>query len=91
MIALQLFRESYVLFPFATTIDVNERQKPNAPFAIDVTLLGIVIEVNEVQPKKASSPIDVTLLGMVIEVNPQLEKALLPIDVTPSSIVTCFI
>ena len=70
IIALQLLRESYLGFPFSTTIDVKPEQPLKALMPIDVTELGMVTDVKPVQPKKAWSPIVVTELGMVTEVKP---------------------
>ena len=68
IIALQLFRLSYTLFPFSTVIKVKLLQPENAELPMLVTLLGMVIEVKLLQPENAEPPILVTLLGMLIEV-----------------------
>ena len=46
-IALQLFLESYTVFPSSTIIEVKEVQPEKAPSSIEVTLFGITIEVKE--------------------------------------------
>ena len=66
MIALQLFRESYTVFPSVTTIDVRLEQPSNALTPKEVTLFGMVISVRLEQPRNAPSPMDVTLFGMVM-------------------------
>ena len=45
IIALQLSRESYAIFPLSTLIEVS-LQSEKAPIPMEVTLLGMVIEVN---------------------------------------------
>ncbi len=83
IIALQLSRESYLVFPFSTVIDVRPSHSENAPYSIDVTLFPIITDDRLWQPRKAPPLIDVTLLGMVTDVRPeQPEKAWDPIDVT---------
>ena len=75
IIALQLLRESYFLFPDSTTIEVmGQSSKTCSP--ILVTLLGMVIEVRPLQPEKAYLPIVVTLFGMVMEVRSLQSKYL---------------
>ena len=44
IMALQLSRESYTLFPSETTIEANASQDSVMPKPIFVTLLGIVID-----------------------------------------------
>ena len=91
IIALQLLRESYFVFPLSTEIDVRLEQNPKGVSPIDVTLLGISMDVSLEQKLKAPSPIDVTLWGIVTDVKlKQLEKAFFPIVVTPLPIVTYF-
>ena len=68
IIALQLLRESYLVFPLSTMMDVRLEQLEKAPPPIDVTLLPMVTEFRLEQPLNVSFPIDVTLLGMVISV-----------------------
>ena len=71
MIALQLSRESYTVFPFSTDMDVRLGQLEKANPPINVTLLGIVSDVRAEQPWKVLCPIDVTLLGIVTDVKPE--------------------
>jgi hypothetical protein len=49
IIALQLLRESYFVFPLSTTIEVKPVQLMKALPLIKVTELGIVTEVKLVQ------------------------------------------
>ena len=49
-IALQLFLESYTVFPLSTTMVVKPLQEPNAKSPIEVTELGMVIDVKPLQP-----------------------------------------
>ena len=70
IIALQLSRLSYLVFPSSTIIEDKPGQLPKALLPILVTLAGIVIDVSPVQPLNASLPILVTLLGIVIDVRP---------------------
>ena len=82
-IALQLFLESYTLFPLPTTMVVKPLQEPNAKSPIEVTELGMVIDVKPLQYSNARSPIEVTELGMLIDVKPlHQENAISPIEVT---------
>ena len=75
MMALQLSRESYMVLPFSTLIEVRlQPEKAETPML--VTLLGMVTEVKPLQPEKAKSSMYLTLLGIVTEVRPlQLWKA----------------
>jgi hypothetical protein len=50
IIALQLSRESYFVFPLSTVIDVRPEHPEKAYQPIDVTLLGMVIDVSPEQP-----------------------------------------
>ena len=50
IIALQLFRESYMGFLSSTTMDVKPLQLAKAPPSMLVTELGIVTEVRPLQP-----------------------------------------
>ena len=50
IMALQLLRLSYTLFPLATTIDVKSLQFANALSPMLVTLAGIFIAVKQLQP-----------------------------------------
>lgn len=68
MIALQLLRESYMVFPEATVIVDKLLQSEKASMSIFVNPLPILRDVTAVHPEKASSPMLVTLLGMVMEV-----------------------
>ena len=47
IIALQFSRESYIVLPLSTTMEVREEQYMNALFSMLVTELGIVMEVRE--------------------------------------------
>ena len=49
-------------------IEARLEHSANAPFPIEVMLLGIVIEVRLEHSANASSPIEVTPSGMLIEV-----------------------
>ena len=68
MMALQLFRESYTVFPESTTICPKLLQLENALFLILVTEFGMIIEVRPEQELKAYCPMEVTVFGMSIEV-----------------------
>ena len=68
IIALQLLRLSYFVFPFSTTMEVTLLQPEKAYCPMLVTLLGMVMEVKLLQYKKAAYPMLVMLLGMVMEV-----------------------
>jgi len=81
MIALQLSRESYFVFPCATVMEVRPEQTLNAPSPMLVTLLGMVMEVRPL-PWNADCPMLVTLLGMVMEVRPLPWNADCPMLVT---------
>ena len=70
IIALQLSRESYTVFPDSTIIDVKPLQEAKAASPMLVTLLGIVTLVKPLQPEKTLSPMLVTLLGIVTPVKP---------------------
>ena len=48
IIALQLFRLSYIVFDCSTVMEVTLEQPENALSPMLVTLLGIVTEVKEV-------------------------------------------
>ena len=49
IIALQLSRESYVLFPLSTIIEVKLEQPTNAKPVMELTLLGMVTLVRPLQ------------------------------------------
>ena len=49
IIALQLLRESYFLFPASTVIAIKPLQPPKAKPSILITLLGMVTEVKPLQ------------------------------------------
>ena len=49
IIALQLLRESYCVFPLSTTIEVKPLQPMKAQLPMEVTELGMVNEVKAVQ------------------------------------------
>ena len=68
IIALQLFRESYLGFLSSTFIELNPLQPENADWPMSEMLLGIVNAFRPLHPENARMPIVVTLLGMVIEV-----------------------
>ena len=61
IIALQSFRESYILLPASTTMLVKLEHSMNTESPILVTLLGISMLVKLVQQENAYSPILVTL------------------------------
>jgi hypothetical protein len=89
MMALQLSRESYTVFPLSTVIEVKPWQLINGQYPNFFTLLGMVTEVKPSQLPKAFPPISSTLFGMVIEVKPpQLWKAPSPMNVTVLGMVT---
>ena len=69
IIALQLFRESYFVFPLSTTILVSPLQPSNAWSPIEVTEFGMVTDVSPRQSRNAPLPIEVTELGMSTEVS----------------------
>lgn len=88
IIALQLFRESYLLLFGSTLIAVNSEQPAKASLPISVTELGIEMGVSLEHPSKAAFPISVMEFGRVIDFNPKhLSKAPLPIFITESGIV----
>ena len=68
IIALQLFRESYLEFSLSTIIEVRPVQSRKAALPMLVTELGMVTEVRPVQISKALFPMLITELGMVTEV-----------------------
>ena len=49
IIALQFSRESYIVLPLSTTMEVREEQSLNAQIPMLVTELGMVMEVREEQ------------------------------------------
>ena len=49
IMALQFSRESYIVLPLSTTMEVREEQPQNAPPPMLVTELGMVTEVREEQ------------------------------------------
>ena len=51
--ALQLLRESYLVFPLATVMLVKPLQPANADLPIEVTELGILTQVRPLQPENA--------------------------------------
>ena len=53
IIALQLLRESYTVFPDSTTIEFRPLQPRKANVPMLVTLFGIVTEGRLAQPEKA--------------------------------------
>ena len=68
IMALQLLRLSYTLFPLATTIDVRPLQQAKAPYPMLFTLSGMFIAVRPLHLKKAMFPMLFTLAGMSIAV-----------------------
>ena len=66
IIALQLFRLSYIVFDCSTVMEVTLEQPENALSPMLVTLLGIVTEVKAVHSRNALSPMLVTPLGIVV-------------------------
>jgi len=80
IMALQLLRESYTLFPRSTLIEVKPLHPKKTLSSINVTLLGMVIDVKPLQPAKAQNPMLITLLGMVMEVRPVQLLNILSID-----------
>ena len=88
IIALQFSRESYIVLPLSTTMEVREVQPLNAPLPMLVTELGMVMEVREEHIENAPLPMLVTELGMVMEVREeQLLNASSPIHLVPSLMV----
>ena len=67
MIALHPFRESYIVFPSATIMEVRPLQLLKAEYSIFVTLFGMLMEVRLLQLEKAELPIFVTLSGIFME------------------------
>ena len=53
IIALQLLRESYLVFPFSTTMVVKSQQSTKAKYPMLITLLGIMMEGRPQQYAKA--------------------------------------
>ena len=68
IMALQLFRLSYAVFPDSTTMEVKPLQLLKALSPMEVTELGIVTEVKPRHPSKAHLPMEVTELPIVTEV-----------------------
>ena len=60
IMALQFSRESYIVLPLSTTMEVREEQPWNVYFPLLVTELGMVMEVREEQPPNANIPMLVT-------------------------------
>ena len=89
-IALLLFLESYLRFPFSTTIDTMFVQPRNASSPISVMLLGIFMFLREEQSLNALSPILVTPLGNSTYTNElQYSNVRNLISVTPLGILMC--
>ena len=89
IMALELSRESKVVFSLFMTILFNLEQRINASLPIEFTELPMATEVSLEQSKNALSPIAVTEFGMAIEVNPeQYINACSPISVTEFGMVT---
>ena len=53
IMALQFSRESYIVLPLSTTMEVREEQPENALRPMLVTELGMVMEVREEQSSNA--------------------------------------
>ena len=68
IMALQLFLESYTVFPFSITMLKREKQPTNASSPMLVMLLGMVMDAKPLQPLNAKFPMFVTLFGMVMVV-----------------------
>ena len=64
--ALQLSRESYLLFPLETTISFKFVHPENIDFVIEVTESPIEIDDNALQPLKDALPIAFTEFGITI-------------------------
>ena len=60
IIALQLFRLSYTLFPLSTIIDVKPLQLVKARLSIEVMERGIERDVRSMHPVNAKYPMEVT-------------------------------
>ena len=87
IMALQLLRESYFVFPSSILMEVRPVQLENASYPMLVTLAGIETVVKLSQFRKADFPMLVTLLGILTEVRPlQPSNAYSPMLVTPSGI-----
>ena len=71
IMALQFSRESYIVLPLSTTMEVREEQPMNAQSPMLVTELGMVMEVREEQSWNDNPPMLVTLLGIMMEVKPE--------------------
>ena len=88
IMALELSRESKVVFSLFMTILFNLEQRINASLPIEFTELPMATEVSLEQSKNALLPISVTEFGMVTEVNPsQSKNASSPISVTEFGII----
>ena len=70
IMALQLSRLSYVVFPSSTMISSNAEQSAKILFPKDVTLFGILIDVRLLQPLNAYDSMAVTLLGIIVFLQP---------------------
>jgi hypothetical protein len=70
IIALQSFRESYMLFPLSTLMLVRLLQLAKAARPMEVTELGMVTLVSPLQPLNAFWPMVITEFGMVTLNNP---------------------
>jgi hypothetical protein len=80
IIALQLFRESYFVFPLSTWIDSKLEQLEKEALPIYSTLAGMLMEVRLAISVKALSPMEVTLAGINVFLHPDI-KVLLPVSI----------
>ena len=74
IIALQLLRESYFVFPLSTTIEVKPLHQRKAPSPIVVTEHGMVTEVKPEQPMKAQ---------LAIPTQPAFKTIEMPLGIVP--------
>ena len=72
IIALQLSRESYLLFFESTIIDDKLLQPEKTPLEMDVTFSGIVMVIKLSQLWNAPSPIEFTLWGIMVLQHPMI-------------------
>ena len=88
IIALQLSRESYFVFPDSTSIVARLEQFSNTLPFILATEFGIETLVRSEQPENAELPMLVTELGMVTLVKLQPRNAYSPMLVTKYSLLS---
>ena len=67
IMALQLSRESYVVLPSSTMMEVRLLQPEKAEPPMLATLSGMVMEVRLLQPENAQIPMLVTPSGIVMD------------------------